>query len=114
MTAHLASDPTGCSFDEWNSSLNVKHHDNGVSRCIVSEEVSFQLYKKCLVLIWRKEKSSQTHTRAGVLLRGGTAAAVTELSFVVIVVVKILASTYPNPMSTAEIESTDQLHERSS
>ena len=27
---------------------------------------------------------------------------------------KILASKYPNPMSTAEIESTDQLHERSS
>lgn len=27
---------------------------------------------------------------------------------------KILASKYPNPMSTAEIESTDQLHEQSS
>lgn len=65
----------------------------------------------CIGESQRMESSAE---RAGVSLRGGTTAAVTELSFVVIVVVKILASTYSNPMSTAEIESTDQLHERSS
>lgn len=61
-TAHLVPYPTGCSLDEWNSSLNIKYLSNGVSQCIVSEEFSFQLHEKFLVFIWRKKKCHLSHT----------------------------------------------------
>lgn len=41
MTVHIVSYPTGCSLDEWNVSLNIKHYCNYFGQGTISSECSF-------------------------------------------------------------------------